>query len=610
MRGYLLPATTGDYRFWIASDDNGELWLSTDDDPANKTRIAYVPSWTSSREWTKFSQQQSGLIHLEAGQRYYVEALQKEGGGGDNLAVAWQLDGTTFEGVPIPGSFLSPYFDVFSTLPDVPTVHVLSTGDPTPALSGTIDDPDVAITVGLDGRYYAATRDGGNTWLLPDGAVQPALASGTYEVTVCATDVAGRLSFDVSTNELFVDADPPTALVTAVSPDPRSSPVAQIEIVFSEAVSGFDPADLALTRNGGVNLLTASQTLSTSDNVTWVLDGLASVTGIAGNYSLKLTAGGSGITDALGNALAADAQDDWTTHSTVVDRHIFYDNSYWDGKVAGPNAIGGPGDNGDDGAIAAGKSALLPGGTATAANFTCYDKGINGIMVDVAGLADPAAIDTSDDTGTVGSYFSFTYGNDSQPYGADGVPGGGDDWPAAALPSSVAVRAHPTLTGVSRITLTWAPGETIPTRNWLQVTMKADATTGLAQDDVFYFGNCIGDANLDRKTLYDDIFAIYSNVDFTTTVPITDACDVNRDGKVLYDDIFACYSKIDFTGSLVLIAPPATPSAPEADAPLSGQMYWAAHLAALDEQNRRSEDSEEEDPGTAADAAFASYGDE
>ena len=44
LRGYLCPAVSGNYTFWIASDDNGELWLSTDETEANKTLIANVPS--------------------------------------------------------------------------------------------------------------------------------------------------------------------------------------------------------------------------------------------------------------------------------------------------------------------------------------------------------------------------------------------------------------------------------------------------------------------------------------------------------------------------------------------------------------------------------------
>ena len=108
VRGYVCPPVTGQYRFWIASDDNGELWLSTGASPGNKQLIANVASWTDSQEWTKFASQQSALITLTAGQQYYIEALQKEGTGGDNLAVGWQLPGGTLER-PIPGMRLLPF---------------------------------------------------------------------------------------------------------------------------------------------------------------------------------------------------------------------------------------------------------------------------------------------------------------------------------------------------------------------------------------------------------------------------------------------------------------------------------------------------------------------
>ncbi len=107
IRGYLHPSFDGAHTFWIAGDDNCELWLSTDDDPANKVRIAYVPDWTGSRDWTKFSQQQSAPVSLTGGQRYYIEVLHKEATGGDNLAVAWQRPG--FDREVISGSYLSPW---------------------------------------------------------------------------------------------------------------------------------------------------------------------------------------------------------------------------------------------------------------------------------------------------------------------------------------------------------------------------------------------------------------------------------------------------------------------------------------------------------------------
>lgn len=109
-RGYVCAPETGNYTFYIASDDGGELWLSADANPANKRKIAFMPNcgWTTPRNWSAFAEQKSVVISLIAGQKYYVEALYKEGVGGDNLAVGWQTPSNTVINV-VPGNILSPF---------------------------------------------------------------------------------------------------------------------------------------------------------------------------------------------------------------------------------------------------------------------------------------------------------------------------------------------------------------------------------------------------------------------------------------------------------------------------------------------------------------------
>jgi hypothetical protein len=110
--GYILPPETGNYTFWIACDDAGELWLGTDDDWANCVKIASVPTWASERQWNKYPEQQSVEIPLVAGQKYCVDVLYKENAGGDNLAVAWIGPGIGSDPcnpVVIQGEYLSPY---------------------------------------------------------------------------------------------------------------------------------------------------------------------------------------------------------------------------------------------------------------------------------------------------------------------------------------------------------------------------------------------------------------------------------------------------------------------------------------------------------------------
>jgi predicted esterase len=108
IRGYLCPPATGMYQFWIASDEQSELWLSKDDSPAKKVRVAYVNDFTNPREWSKYESQISPPIQLSAGTRYYFEVLHKESALADHVAVGWQLPDGAMER-PIPAMRLIPF---------------------------------------------------------------------------------------------------------------------------------------------------------------------------------------------------------------------------------------------------------------------------------------------------------------------------------------------------------------------------------------------------------------------------------------------------------------------------------------------------------------------
>ena len=92
MRGDLHPPVTGEYTFWIASDNSSELWLSSDADPTKVKKIAFLSrySWVAPHEWSHYPWQRSENIFLHAGQTYYLEAFQEQTAGGDHLAVAWK----------------------------------------------------------------------------------------------------------------------------------------------------------------------------------------------------------------------------------------------------------------------------------------------------------------------------------------------------------------------------------------------------------------------------------------------------------------------------------------------------------------------------------------
>jgi hypothetical protein len=282
------------------------------------------------------------------------------------------------------------------------------------------------------------------------------------------------------------------------------------------------------------------------------------------------------------------------TGADVIGQHVFYNNSKWDGHAGFTK--GDPAANEfDDGAIATDKTALLPGQTGTLANYTSYPRGINGIMVDVRGLADPVAVADGDL-----SEFDFRYGNDDTP----------DDWSPAPAPLEVTVRDIGG--GVHRITFIWAD-KAIPNKNWVQVTVKSHPNTGLAADDVFYFGNTVGENTGDFRVDYSDAFDIIWPL-LGTPLPIgpDHVADINRDGRIDYSDVFDdLWPNLSGPAPLKPISPPAPPPAllESTESVFEEDISWAIELMWFEQASNGSDDSGEDSPlgATAVDGVFSVY---
>jgi hypothetical protein len=100
LRGTLRAPVSGTYRFWIASDDSGELWLGSTDSRFSKRLVAAVNGHVAAQDWDFSPSQKSVSVELVAGQRYWIEALAKQEGFSDHLAIAWQYPGQPREVIP------------------------------------------------------------------------------------------------------------------------------------------------------------------------------------------------------------------------------------------------------------------------------------------------------------------------------------------------------------------------------------------------------------------------------------------------------------------------------------------------------------------------------
>ena len=100
MTGLFRAPRSGDYTFYVASDDYSRVWLSTDATPENKgDPLIKFDSWVSNR-WAMLEKDalKSEKRTLVAGNYYYLEAWHAEGNGGDHFALGVEIptDGSFF----------------------------------------------------------------------------------------------------------------------------------------------------------------------------------------------------------------------------------------------------------------------------------------------------------------------------------------------------------------------------------------------------------------------------------------------------------------------------------------------------------------------------------
>jgi hypothetical protein len=314
LSGWIVPPASGNYTFYMASDDNGIFSLNTNA-PANTdlNLIAREPVWSNRRVWTGESgggsrlttaspsggpaANISGAINLTAGQLYYFEALVKEGGGGDNLGVAWRPPGgvePAIGALPISGSYLVSLADpvgasiTITQQPSSISATQGQTGNFSVGAVGTNVNGSAPVAYQWQKRISgvftdiaganSSTYSAGALSALDDGAQFRALvfipgASATSAVaTVTITGLAPTLRFSRNGNVTTLSWDPGSHLQCATTLTPPNwkdvdtggattyivDPANQFDVILDAAQSGGPPR----TGSGSGTLTLSGSTLS------------------------------------------------------------------------------------------------------------------------------------------------------------------------------------------------------------------------------------------------------------------------------------------------------------------------------------------------------------
>ena len=195
MVGLFRAPRTGDYQFYLTSDDQSRVWLSTDSDPANKgDPLIDFSTWTYYRNHMFFyDSNKSELRSLTAGNFYYMEIWHAQGTGSDHFSLGVQVPGDG-------GDYPNKMFEVqkISIVPDI--VREIQTV----GIAGTVTGGNLRFIYNQEVTDEVAWPDDGNPSC---SSVKSALQDiGTGSLSCVATDIDGggvtyAFTFDSPTSE-------------------------------------------------------------------------------------------------------------------------------------------------------------------------------------------------------------------------------------------------------------------------------------------------------------------------------------------------------------------------------------------------------------------------
>lgn len=164
IQGLLVPPETGTYYFYIAADNDGQFYLSSDSSRENLSAepicVVVGHYCTTSRVYNKYPTQKSAAIELTAGKAYYFEGYQCDYGYDSNYSVAWATPsmGDVVPSLPIEAQFLAPFRALTPTLS-----YTWISGELELTFTGTLQsyDPeeDLWTDVATEGNSYRVVLD-------------------------------------------------------------------------------------------------------------------------------------------------------------------------------------------------------------------------------------------------------------------------------------------------------------------------------------------------------------------------------------------------------------------------------------------------------------------
>jgi hypothetical protein len=301
LAGVVTAPETGDYTFYITSDDYSQLFVSSDENSGNwvtssttgSDYVSAVTGWTNQRDWADTDVVPSDPIPLVAGHKYYIMALWYEGSGGDGCSVGWKRPSSSaievIPGSAISGARVNPA--AASIQIGKQPVNVTVVENRVASFSLTVTNATSEFSTNATPSYQwqrngVNVASNGNSATYSIALAQIADA-GTYQ---CVLHVPG-LSVTSSVATLTVTAD--TAAPVVASAGTLSTAATTVGVLFDELVDSASATTAANYTVSGANV-TGAALLENGRGVSLTLD-----KAVASGATVKV----AGVKDLVANAL-------------------------------------------------------------------------------------------------------------------------------------------------------------------------------------------------------------------------------------------------------------------------------------------------------------------
>lgn len=294
--GFLVPTQSGNYDFFLRSDDASQLWLSTDDKVANLEMLAEETGCCQAFLEPGAVQTSWYQVALTANRRYAIRVLLKEGGGGDYVQVAWRRDTDTTPAAnltPIPGKYLATYANPVGATINIVTdlADVLAEQSKTATFSVVVEASSPSIA-------YQWKKNGQDL----DGAVGASyttpvltLADSGTKYTVIASIPGASVTSREATLTVQSDVNPPK-LVAASALASETGTTFDVGVTFDEALQAASAGSIAnYALSAGT--ISAVKFYAGSPGVVLTASGLT----VGGTYTVTV----QNVADVAGNRMAA-----------------------------------------------------------------------------------------------------------------------------------------------------------------------------------------------------------------------------------------------------------------------------------------------------------------